>query len=72
MANKDRDDQDREPEEPAIQDKRKIDPKTGEPRAETPEAAPAPDADQAPDDADQLSDEDLALLADAEKDLVAE
>jgi molecular chaperone GrpE len=72
MANKDRDDQDREPEEPAIQDKRKIDPKTGEPRAETPEAAPAPDADQAPDDGDQLSDEDLALLADAEKDLVAE
>jgi molecular chaperone GrpE len=66
MADKHRDDQDREPEEPAIQDKRKIDPKTGEPRAETPAA------DRAPDDDDQLSDEDLALLADAEKDLVAE
>lgn len=85
MADKHRDDQDPEREEPAIQDKRKIDPKTGaprpvpgdsqestgrgggsEPRAETPAA------DRAPDDDDQLSDEDLALLADAEKDLVAE
>lgn len=66
MADKHRDDQDREPEEPAIQDKRKIDPETGEPRAETPAA------DRAPEEAEQLSDEDLALLADAEKDLVAE
>jgi molecular chaperone GrpE len=66
MADKHRDDQDREPEEPAIQDKRKIDPETGEPRAE------APAADRAPDEDDGLSDEDLALLADAEKDLVAE
>jgi molecular chaperone GrpE len=66
MADKHRDDQDREPEEPAIQDKRKIDPETGEPRAETPAA------DRAPEEAEQLSDEDLALLADAERDLVAE
>jgi molecular chaperone GrpE len=66
MADKNRDDQDREPEEPAIQDKRKIDPETGEPRAETPAA------DRAPEEAEQLSDEDLALLADAERDLVAE
>lgn len=66
MVDKHRDDQDREPEEPAIQDKRKIDPETGEPRAETPAA------DRAPEEAEQLSDEDLALLADAERDLVAE
>lgn len=33
---------------------------------------PTPDADQAPEDGDGLSEDDLALLADAEKDLVAE
>jgi len=66
MADKNRDADDREPEEPTVNDKRKIDPETGEVR---PEAAAA---DQAPEDGDGLSDDDLALLADAEKDLVAE
>jgi len=66
MVDKNRDDKDREPEEPAIHDKRKIDPETGEPRAETPAA------DQPAAEGDGLSDEDLALLADAERDLVAE
>lgn len=66
MANKDRDENnDREPEEPKVNDKRKIDPETGEVR---PDVA----ADQAPEEGDGLSEEDLALLADAEKDLVAE
>ncbi len=69
MVDKKRDDPEREGDEPAIQDKRKIDPKTGEPRAEKPAAVPA---DQAPEEGDGLSEEDLALLADAEKDLVAE
>ncbi|WP_246140034.1 nucleotide exchange factor GrpE [Protaetiibacter larvae] len=58
MADKDRDD-----DEPKVHDKRKIDPETGE-------ARPDP-ADVAPDD-DGLSEDDLTLLADAEKDLVAE
>ncbi len=71
MAHKDRDDtggqeHDRDDEEPKVHDKRKIDPETGEPRAGTSAA------DRAPEDGDALSDEDLALLADAEKDLVAE
>jgi len=66
MVENNRDDQDRAPEEPAIQDKRKIDPTTGEPRAQTPAA------DRPASDDDGLSDEDLALLADAERDLVAE
>jgi molecular chaperone GrpE len=65
MADKHRD-EDPSAEEPTVQDKRKIDPETGEPRAETPAA------DRAPEEAEQLSDEDLALLADAERDLVAE
>jgi len=67
MADKNRDSEDREPEEPKVNDKRKIDPETGDVR---PDAAAA--ADQAPDDGDGLSEDDLALLADAEKDLVAE
>ncbi len=53
-----------EGEEPTINDKRKIDPETGEPRADA--------DDRVPVEGDGLSDEDLALLADAEKDLVAE
>lgn len=75
-------------EEPRINDKRKIDPETGEARS----ASPAPEAEQADEplveeeprgaedvelieaqDADvEFSDEDLALLAEAERDLVAE
>lgn len=70
MANKDRDDNDREPEEPKVNDKRKIDPETGDVRPDA--AAAAAEEDQAPEDGDGLSEDDLALLADAEKDLVAE
>ncbi len=66
MADENRDDKDREHEEPAIHDRRKIDPETGEPRAETPAADRPAEGD------DGLSEEDLALLAGAERDLVAE
>src|SRR4051812_12156565 len=54
-------------EEPVIKDKRKIDPETGE--AREPEVVPDPDA---PDDDESLSDEDMAILDSAERDLVAE
>jgi molecular chaperone GrpE len=54
--------------EPVVHDKRKIDPATGEAR-EPAEPAVEPDS---PDEATALSDDDLALLADAERDLVAE
>jgi molecular chaperone GrpE len=54
--------------EPVVHDKRKIDPATGEAR-EPAEPAAEPDS---PDEATALSDDDLALLADAERDLVAE
>lgn len=66
MTDDNREDEQREPEEPKVHDKRKIDPETGEPRAE------ADAADRVPEDGDGLSEEDLALLADAERDLVAE
>ena len=57
-------------EEPVIRDKRKIDPETGEPRGKAASAAgAAPAADG--HDAD-LSDEDVELLAEAERDLVGE
>jgi molecular chaperone GrpE len=58
--------------EPVVNDKRKIDPTTGEVRDKGTDAA-APDSDAAdlPDGA-ELSDDDLALLAEAERDLVAE
>ena len=55
--------------EPRITDKRKVDPETGEVRETGP--APEPDLD-APDPESDLSDDDLALLAGAERDLVAE
>jgi molecular chaperone GrpE len=58
-----------DPEEPVIRDKRKIDPTTGEPRHASDDVdgliqAEGPDI--------ELSDEDSALLAEAERDLVAE
>jgi molecular chaperone GrpE len=73
---KDRDDNE---EESKIRDKRKIDPETGEPRPEpqAEDGAPA-DVESAEDlvqaeDADvELSDADMALLAEAERDLVGE
>jgi molecular chaperone GrpE len=69
---------------PKIHDKRKIDPETGEPRAEAPaEESEEPAVDEAPggDDIElivaegpdaEFTDEDLELLAEAERDLVAE
>lgn len=56
-----------ESEEPVIRDKRKIDPKTGNARA-----ADADGLIQAEGPDVELSDEDSALLAEAERDLVAE
>lgn len=59
-------------EQPTVHDKRKIDPETGEARSnEQADPAPVDPADD-PDAATELSDDDLALLADAERDLVAE
>ncbi|TPW77685.1 nucleotide exchange factor GrpE [Schumannella soli] len=64
-----------------VNDKRKIDPETGEPRGqagaasgENPDAAPAGAgaADAAPAGADATDDELAALLAEGERDLVAE
>jgi len=57
---------------PEIKDKRKIDPTTGEAR-ESPDliAAEGPDVEIG-SDGSGLSDDDMALLADAERDLVAE
>lgn len=60
-----RDHEAQDPGEPKIHDKRKIDPDTGEVRPQT------EDADD-PAAATDLSDDDLALLAGAERDLVAE
>ena len=59
-----------ESEEPVIRDKRKIDPKTGEPRQNAAEAADGLIQAEGPDV--ELSDEDVALLAEAERDLVGE
>ena len=65
-------------EEPVIKDKRKIDPETGEAREPDAEGAAAPESEprepgaQDEPDSEALSDEDLAILDDAERDLVAE
>lgn len=56
---------DNTPEEPVIRDKRRIDPETGEVR-------PSAGGEDSADEAEALSAEDRALLADAERDLVAE
>jgi molecular chaperone GrpE len=57
-------------EEPVIRDKRKIDPKTGEARPDAASEAEGPIQAEGPDV--ELSDEDTALLAEAERDLVGE
>jgi molecular chaperone GrpE len=62
---------DRPDEEPKITDKRKIDPETGEVRESEAAADAQPDPDVA-DGGSDLSVEDLAILDDAERDLVAE
>ena len=53
---------DEEPQEPLFTDKRRVDPDTGDVRSEA--AAPAA--------SDELSEDDMALLQEAERDLVAE
>ena len=55
-----------EDEEPIIRDKRRIDPETGEPRGGSDDLIEAEGPDV------ELSDDDIALLAEAERDLVAE
>jgi molecular chaperone GrpE len=79
MAHKDPERENREEQEPKIQDKRKIDPETGDVRE-----SQEPAVEEAPEGAEdiqlveaegpdvELSDEDIALLAEAERDLVAE
>jgi len=64
-----------DPEEPVVRNKRKIDPETGEARAgEAPSEGvlSADDLIQAEGPDIELSDEDTALLAEAERDLVGE
>jgi molecular chaperone GrpE len=63
---KDESPQDGPGDEPVVNDKRKIDPETGEVRES---ATPDPDVAEGASD---LSEEDLAILDDAERDLVAE
>ncbi|MEO8095661.1 MAG: nucleotide exchange factor GrpE [Pseudolysinimonas sp.] len=57
--------------EPVVNDKRKVDPETGEVREPAPGAESASDPDVA-DGMTDLSDDDLAILDSAERDLVAE
>jgi molecular chaperone GrpE len=65
-------------EEPRIRDKRKVDPETGDVREPQAEDGSSADVESVEDllqaeDADvELSDDDIALLAEAERDLVAE
>jgi molecular chaperone GrpE len=62
-----------ESEEPVVRDKRKIDPDTGEARADAvDQAAGSDDQIEAEGPDVELSDEDAALLAEAERDLVGE
>jgi len=63
MTNENPETPEQENEETRVTDKRRIDPETGELRS------PEPEADQADS---ELSEEDLSILAEAERDLVAE
>ncbi|CAN5221649.1 hypothetical protein BH11ACT3_BH11ACT3_04480 [soil metagenome] len=79
MASKpkdDRPDDSKDSDGPKINDKRKIDPKTGEARSSedgsTADVGGIEDLIQAEGPDVELSDDDMALLADAERDLVAE
>jgi molecular chaperone GrpE len=67
MSHHDNDNHESEHEESLVTDKRRIDPETGDVR-------PTPTADTVGDDApgEPLGDDDLELLAEAERDLVAE
>lgn len=74
----DRNDAENHDEEPRIRDKRKVDPETGDVREPQAEDGSSADVESVEDllqaeDADvELSDDDMALLAEAERDLVAE
>lgn len=61
MAKHKKDDEPQEPEETVVNDKRRIDPETGELRSPSPEGNPEP-----------LDDDDLSILDEAERDLVGE
>ena len=61
MAKHKKDDEPQEPEETVVNDKRRIDPETGELRFPSPEGTPEP-----------LDDDDLSILDEAERDLVGE
>jgi len=91
MAKKDPERDDREEREPTVNDKRRIDPETGDVKqpGDVRESGDVPDSDdpaveESPEGVEdielveaegpdvELSDEDIALLAEAERDLVAE
>jgi len=61
-----------ESEEPVVRDKRKINPETGEARPDADQTAASDDLIEAEGPDVELSDEDAALLAEAERDLVGE
>ena len=61
MAKHKKNDEPQEPEETVVNDKRRIDPETGELRSPSPEGNPEP-----------LDDDDLSILDEAERDLVGE
>ena len=61
MAKHKKDDESQEPEETVVNDKRRIDPETGELRSPSPEGTPEP-----------LDEDDLSILDEAERDLVGE
>ena len=61
MAKHKKGDEPQEPEETVVNDKRRIDPETGELRSPSPEGEPEP-----------LGEEDLSILDEAERDLVSE
>jgi len=61
-----------ESEEPVVRDKRKINPETGDARPDADQTAASDDLIEAEGPDVELSDEDAALLAEAERDLVGE
>lgn len=76
MAKNPKDDPVPEGDEPVVKNKRKIDPLTGEAREAEPADVGEPEGEASADadrpDGSELSEDDLALLAEAERDLVAE
>ena len=66
------DDQNNDKDEPVIRDKRRVDPETGDVREPSTEGAADAAAPEAEDAAEELSEDDKALLDQAATDLVAE